>query len=84
MVATRPGIGCHPLADGALLYDPEREQVHHLNETAARIWEVLAHGGTADDAAATLCDRYEVDPERARADVAAVQAVWAAEGLLEL
>jgi hypothetical protein len=70
------------LADGALLYDPEREQVHHLNETAARIWEVFAHGGTADDAADALCDRYEVSPERARADVAAVQAAWSTEGLL--
>lgn len=42
-----------------------------LNATAAFLWELLETEQTVDSLVAGLMDRYEVDADRARADVLA-------------
>lgn len=43
-----------------------------LNETAALVWEDLQKGLPLDEIVAHLCDEYDVDACRARADVVAL------------
>jgi conjugal transfer/entry exclusion protein len=40
-----------------------------LNDTAACVWELLAQERTADELTAAVAERFDVTPERARADV---------------
>ena len=56
-----------------------------LNETAAWLWEKAAELGdfTARQLADALCEAYEVDEERALADVEALLSTWKDAGLIE-
>ena len=64
----------HRLVDGGLVYDDRQGCIHHLNETAALIWEAWREGEEEAVIARRLCERYEVDPDTARREVdAAVQ-----------
>ena len=40
-----------------------------LNDTAACVWELLAEDRTLDELAAAVAEQFDVEPERARADV---------------
>ena len=37
--AAAPGLEVNEVADGCIVYQPERDRVHHLNQTAALILE---------------------------------------------
>lgn len=65
----RSGLLYRSLVDGGMIYDGESGQVHHLNSTAAQVWELCQNGATSAALAAALCRRYEVEETRARADV---------------
>jgi len=56
-----------------------------LNETAAWLWNRAVDAGefTVDGLAETLCGEYDVSPEQARADVAAIVAEWQKVGVVE-
>jgi hypothetical protein len=58
-------------------------QYFAANETAAAIWEALAAGAPAEELAAMLCDRFDVEPEVARADTDRLLDSLRAEGLIE-
>ena len=58
--------------------------VHVLNKTAARIWEMCDGNLGPDEMAAKLCERYDVSPERASADVRNALAKMMEKGLLRL
>lgn len=53
-----------------------------LNGTGADIWRGIAAGKTEGEVAAELASTYDVDPERAAADVAAFVKRMSAEGFL--
>lgn len=72
-----------PLVDGGMVYDPRGQTVHHLNQSAACVWEACQRGEGREQMAAALCARFEVEARRARADVDALLARFAAAGLLE-
>ncbi|MCX6842061.1 MAG: PqqD family protein [candidate division WOR-3 bacterium] len=40
-----------------------------LNDTARCVWELLAQDRSADELAAAVVERFDVTPDRARADV---------------
>ncbi len=40
-----------------------------LNKTGRFVWELLAEDRSIEDLAAALAQRFDVDPERARADI---------------
>jgi len=49
------------LDEETIVVDPKRREVHLLNETAARIWELLASPQSVEDLTAALGDEYDVD-----------------------
>jgi PqqD family protein of HPr-rel-A system len=55
-----------------IVVDPKSREVHLLNETAARIWELLGTASSVDDLVATLAEEYEgASPEDLRREVQA-------------
>ncbi len=58
-------------------------RVYPVNETARVVWSVLAGGGTVDQAAAALGDRFAVSEEEARADAEDCARMFLEEELLE-
>jgi hypothetical protein len=43
--------------------------IYTLSPVAARIWELLDGNHTVDQIAGLLCDEFDVEPDRAAADV---------------
>ena len=54
-----------------------------LNGTAACVWELLAEERSLDELTAAVAERFDVDPETARADAKAFVDEIARIGLLE-
>ena len=55
-----------------------------LNESAAYLWkEVVGKDFSKEDLVKLLLDQYEVEPERAAADVDKLVAVWLEQGVAE-
>ena len=54
-----------------------------LNGTAACVWELLAAERSLDELTAAVAERFDVDPETARADVQTFVDEIAKMGLLE-
>ncbi|WP_290734538.1 MULTISPECIES: PqqD family protein [unclassified Fibrobacter] len=56
-----------------------------LNETAAWLWDKACEAGdfTVDALADALCAEYDVDAERAHADVTAIVGEWQKVNVLE-
>lgn len=68
--AARSDVLYRKLVDGGLVYDSSSGRIHHLNETAAFIWEACQEGSAAPAIARRLCERYEVDETIADREVA--------------
>lgn len=79
-----PRLAYRKLVDGGMLYDQERQQVHHFNETAARVWESCLGGQTTARIVAVLCRAYEADEEQIRADVEEILEEFGESDLLKL
>jgi len=71
------------LVDGGMIYDREKKLVHHLNCTAAHIWESCQEGRSREQIARDLCLRFEVDIQMARVGVEETLAEFAAAQLIE-
>jgi hypothetical protein len=56
-----------------------------MNDTAVWLWEKCSELGdfTAEQLAEALCDAYEVEPSKAKADVERILATWQEIGLIE-
>ena len=70
------------LDEETIVVDPKRREVHLLNETAARIWELLATPRSLDDLAATLGDEYDVGETDLREAIVECVDGLASKGLL--
>ena len=70
------------LDEETIVLDPRRREVHLLNETAARIWELLASPRSLDDLAAVLGTEYDVDEAELREEVAGCVEGLTSKGLL--
>jgi coenzyme PQQ synthesis protein D (PqqD) len=57
------------LDEETIVLDPRRREVHLLNETAARIWELLASPSSLDELTARLGNEYDVGEAELRAAV---------------
>jgi hypothetical protein len=68
------GVVCRKVGHEVLLLDPASGIYHVLNETGARVWELLRDGEAVEAIAAAVSAEYDVDAERAGADVALVVA----------
>lgn len=70
------------LDEETIVVDPRRREVHLLNETAARIWELLASPRSLDELTATLGDEYDVAGPELRAAVVECVDGLASKGLV--
>ena len=52
-----------------VLYDPSRDRVHTLNNTAAVIWQLCDGSRTIDELTVEMAELYEVDPGVVELDV---------------
>ncbi|HSZ83875.1 MAG TPA: HPr-rel-A system PqqD family peptide chaperone [Polyangia bacterium] len=78
-----PALPYQRMDEEAIVVDPRTRQVHLLNETAARIWELLATASSVDDLVATLADEYEgASPDALRAEVETFVSELGGKGLL--
>ena len=66
------------LDEETLVVDPLRREVHLLNETATRVWQLCASPRTLDDMVSALADEYDAAVDDLRQDV-----VQLLEGLCE-
>jgi PqqD family protein of HPr-rel-A system len=70
------------LNDETLVVDPRTREVHLLNPTASRIWDLLARPHTADALATALAEEFEAPLEAIRADVQGLLGELSAKGLV--
>lgn len=71
------------IIDGlAFVVTPGDNKLHTLNASATLIWHLAATGTTAEEAAAAMCERFEVDLEMARGDIEACLADLVAREIL--
>ena len=56
-----------------------------MNDTAVWLWEKCSELGdfTAEQLSEALCQEYEVDPSKTKADVSRILATWKEVGLIE-
>jgi len=66
---TRGDLAYRKLVDGGMIYDRERRQVHHLNRTAACVWEACQQGRSTRGIVEELCRLFSVEHSDARRDV---------------
>ena len=64
------------------LYDPDRNEVHSLNETAGAIWRLLDGGHDLDAVVDALAREYAVDADAIRPHVEQTVATFVAHGLV--
>ncbi len=68
-----PVVSCRDEgADGAILFNPDRDETMVINAPGRALWELLAAPSTAEELAVHLVEAYsDVELERAREDVEA-------------
>ena len=66
-----------------VLIGKEGMVIHVLNKTAAHIWELCDGAKSADEITASICERFDVTPEEADADVRETISNLEKMGLLE-
>ena len=76
-----PGVAAAPFRAGMLLHEVHSGRLFHLNGTAARIWPWLRETIEPKALVDRLVALHEVDPARARGDVAAFLASLHGAGL---
>jgi len=70
------------LDDETLVVDPRTREVHLLNATATRVWDLLEAPLTPDALLALFLDEFDAPAEALRADVEALLAELGAKGLI--
>jgi PqqD family protein of HPr-rel-A system len=66
-----------------ILHDQHAGQVHVINASAARVWELCESRPTLAELTASLAAAYDMPVDHVRADVAAIVDDFLAKGLLE-
>jgi hypothetical protein len=66
----RPGVSTADTDYGTALLDERSGEYFTLNPTGTLVLTTLLGGGTPEQAARALAERYDVDPESAGQDVA--------------
>ena len=79
----RRGLYAVELDGQILIWDAEREHLHRLNESAARVWSGLADWTSAEDATAAIAGTAPAPASLAR-DVAGCIDELVVTGLLEV
>lgn len=78
-----PNVVSTTLDEEAVLLDLDTRRYYSLNETGARIWELLADDQSLDAIAEAITTEWDVSEENARAHVERLLAELEEEGLVE-
>jgi hypothetical protein len=70
------------MSDETVVVDPRTREVHLLNETGARIWDLLDTPRSLDDLVRALGEEYDGDPEALRREVTEFVAAMGGKGLV--
>ena len=70
------------LEEDTIVVDPSRREVHLLNPTAARVWELLEAPRTIDQIVVVLADEYDVADDELQADVSELVAALAEKAVV--
>jgi PqqD family protein of HPr-rel-A system len=70
------------MEEEAIVVNPRTREVHLLNETAARIWELLETPRSIDDLCTVLGDEFDAEPAVLRAAVEGFVSDLSGKGLL--
>ncbi len=73
-----------PLDDDLVLYEPASGHTYVLNRTGVRIWELADGSRGVGEIAGAVAEEFGVARSEALADVSALVAALAAEGLIAL
>jgi pyrroloquinoline quinone biosynthesis protein D len=71
------------MGDGLILYNHDSSLVHHLNPSAALVWQLCDGEATVDRLAAEIADEYTLDAREVLGQVSAVIAEFDALDLVE-
>ena len=66
-----------------VLLDENTDELIGLNGTASEIWQLLSEGATPEEVARRLEAKYDVEPDRLRADLADLVETLMARGMLK-
>ena len=80
--ARDPGVPHQKLDEETIVVDPRTREVHLFNETAARIWELLASPRSLDELTAALAGEYDVGETDLREAIVECVDGLASKGLL--
>lgn len=70
------------LDDEVLVVDPRTREVHLLNATATRVWDILETPHTREELLALLLEEFDAPPEALTADVDTLLGELGAKGLI--
>jgi PqqD family protein of HPr-rel-A system len=70
------------LNDEVLVVDTKTREVHLLNATATRIWDLLETPRTPDELLACLTEEFDASPDQLRADLETLLGELASKGLV--
>jgi len=82
-VAKNEDIVWRMIEDKVVVIGKDAMAIHTLNRTASHIWELCDGVNSPDEIAAKLCDRFDVPPEEAIADVRETIGKFEQMGLIE-
>jgi hypothetical protein len=77
-----PQVLARRMPGGAVLVHLDANRIFELNETGARIWEMLHEGVDRDGVLQRLAEEFDVDAERAVREVDRLLGELVREGLL--
>jgi hypothetical protein len=77
-----PELPFQKLEEETIVVDPRSREVHLLNDTAARVWELLAAPHSVDELVAALGEEYDASADELRSAVEDVVAEFGGKGLL--
>ena len=60
-VVQRKGLDVHETEDGLVVYQPDLDRVHYLNETAAAVFVFAASSSSVESLAEELAALWELD-----------------------
>jgi coenzyme PQQ synthesis protein D (PqqD) len=78
----RDGVLFRELDDGCVLYDPDNEKVHSLNETAGLLWCLMNGERTLAEIAGEVAEASGGDAETVLGDTLQAAEEFARQGLL--
>jgi Coenzyme PQQ synthesis protein D (PqqD) len=77
-----PSVRKLPSGEGLVLLDRSSNCLWAYNDSAREVWEQIECGGSSDDIATDLAERYDIPSDVARADVSAILGQWRSHGLV--